>query len=402
MTRTSESPEFPGRVKDQESAYDMKTLYLHIGCHKTATSSIQKALFNEHELLSSAGISLFAERANGKINPEGNTSSWVKKDRYKMSKGYGGEIENADSLAEKLAELPGNVIMSAEALSWLFTELEIAKLAERFKKLFDEIRVILYIRRQDKLIISHHQQASKNVNFSDSMFYSTSPKAIPEYQPFFDKYFNYYDRVSLWSGLFGNENIVIRVFEEPILYKGDPVLDFFKLLGITSDIQTTKANISNGFESVKVGHLLNQCLPQKAVSRLVRRETDNSGKMLPSRQETQDFYARFVESNKMLNNEYQVSTEHEDIFGKDFSEYTEKPQDLWSEESANQAISNILKSMEPFADLDVDEIRIMAISLEKTNIEAALKLMETAHKLRPRGGNIIKKLEEYRRRIAED
>ncbi len=70
----------------------------------------------------------------------------------------GARISWPATLAKKLASLSGNVGMSAEHLSWLFSGAEIERLATTLRQYFDAIEVIVYIRRQDKQAISHHQQ----------------------------------------------------------------------------------------------------------------------------------------------------------------------------------------------------------------------------------------------------
>ncbi|GGK58232.1 hypothetical protein [Amphritea balenae] len=358
----------------------MGKLYLHIGCHKTGTTSIQRALFTHKELLSSHGYSYFT------ISPEGtsvrNCSSWIKFSKKNFENFGTGKIKQLSQLVNQLTKLSGDVIMSGEAFSWLMDPQDIMDLAEACKPHFSQVVIIIYIRRQDKLVISHYQQGSKKKNYPASFYYSSSYKALPSDWDQYDDYLNYNQKISYWENAFGKDNIAIRLFDKGELVGGDAVIDFFSFLGINEDVDTSQVNTSHGFEKTKVGHLINHSLPKGDLEKLLRRNSNNDGKLLPSSSDAQNFYSRFKESNKLLNLRYNLSSDSEHIFGDDFSSYPDEPGDVWDEVSANRAITNIFKAIEPLSNLKCDDLLDAATYFEKTDPEKAHRLQQAGNALK--------------------
>lgn len=233
----------------------------------------------------------------------------------------GAKVKDIGLLMKRLSEQPGNVIMSAENFSWIFSQEEIDNLEKQSRLYFDEVKIIVYLRRQDRQIISHHQQASKSSESGSYCYYAGDSFAIPKCRPHFDEYLNYHDRIGKWAHAFGKENMIIRIFDPETLLNGDVVSDFFQQIGIDFDTNEAsyRSNESLGFERTKVGHLVNQALPKSFLSRRIRHNADNSGKSLPGITEAKAFYARYAASNIKLNQELNITSEHEDIFGDDFS-----------------------------------------------------------------------------------
>ncbi|MBN2825666.1 MAG: hypothetical protein JXQ76_10095 [Campylobacterales bacterium] len=317
----------------------MKTLYLHIGQHKTGSTSIQKVLFNNREKLANENFSFFTVDQKNEIIQSGNSNCWVSLNRENIkSFGY---INSPKELAFNLAQLPHNVIMSAENLSWIFHKEPLIEFKEELSKYFDKIIIIVYIRRQDKQIISHYQESSKQYMKPASVLYGSEPQAIPNYNEKHRLYLDYNQRISIWGDAFGDDNMVIRVFDKKSLYQGDAVLDFLNLLGIKNISSSMHKNVSMGFEKTKLNHIFNSINLNPALRVIIKKNLDNRGKMLPSKEVALDYYLNYKESNKKLNQRFKIN-ELEYIFDDDFSIYSEKPMDRWSEESANQAIKNML------------------------------------------------------------
>ncbi len=86
----------------------MKKLILHIGSHKTGSTSIQNSLNNNDSLLNDNGYSYF------NIDPSGSqvstsTNSWIKLNRDSLKNKTGGaSIVEVAKLAVALASFRGN------------------------------------------------------------------------------------------------------------------------------------------------------------------------------------------------------------------------------------------------------------------------------------------------------
>ena len=343
---------------------NQKTLYLHIGSHKTGTTSIQSALSDNKILLAKHGLSLF-----DKITPElqnqyitkGSANSWVNCSN-KHSIYHGCEIVQKELFAKELSQLEGNVIASSEKLSFVFQIEEIQILQKELTKYFNQIFIIVYIRRQDKQIISHYQQTTKYSNHFANSFFGNKPASLPDYQEYFYLYYDYNRKIDMWATIFGSENIIIRNYEE--IDQNDAVHDFFKIfnINISSNINL---NTSRGFEPVKIGHLIKKAsIPENShLYYNIFKKLDNSGKLLPSKDEAKFFYEKFKYSNYLLNEKFHIN-DKEFLFDDDFSMYPKKSTDTWDEESANKTICNLLLNMnESYGQIDLNHLINAAVHL---------------------------------------
>lgn len=377
----------------------MKKLFLHIGLHKTGTTSIQRTLNQNKIALNNQGFGYFCQMPNGQVNKGGSTGSWMRSKHIQPEFGF--EIKNSSKLAKKLNDLPfKSIIMSTEAFSWVFDSDQIRKLSNALKEYFD-VEVIVYLRRQDKLAVSHFQQASKKRNHQSYRYYGGGCLALPSRTGEYEGYFDYFTRLSMWIDAFGIDKIKCRVFDKAELVRGDVVSDFLNLVGIESDqIRLVRVNESYGYERTKIGHLINDSNLVGPVSKIIRQATDNSGKNLPSRADAKEFYEKYRDSNIELNRQLKISSLYEDIFGDDFNSYPEKASELWTEDSANQAITNILQSLKCFDNIEVKTLTETAIAIEDDNLELSAQLMSLAHILNPGGFLIKKKIEEYKAKLG--
>ena len=64
---------------------------------------------------------------------------------------------------------------------------------------------------------------------------------------------------------------------------------------------------------------------------------------MPTRQLAFEIYQQYKDSNIVLSKEHNITQVREDIFDNDFSLHPEKRDDLWWEETANQAFLSIFK-----------------------------------------------------------
>ncbi|MGF1765990.1 hypothetical protein L4D06_01175 [Enterovibrio makurazakiensis] len=377
-----------------------KKLFLHIGGHKTGSTSIQRALFAAKDILDKNNFSYFCESIFGDIRPI--PYSWVQLSRNEKERTFNAEVKDKESLFRKLSELNDNVIFSCEHLSWQVSEKEKMEIYSQAKGFFDDICVVVYIRRQDQLAISHHQQGSKHlINSSETFYYGNSEKALPRHGDGVFDYLDFNEKISMWADIFGDENIIIRILDRDKLIEGDVVKDFLYSIGLdSSEISAKKVNESNGFERTKVGHLINQVFKhENTVTKLIRKGTDNHGKMLPSKQEAMKFYEKYKLSNESLNERFKINKVG-DIFSNDFSMYPDKEMDVWDDGMANKAIINILESIKPLAKFETRSITYndlfkKAVSLENINIHTAYEIMKLAQQANPEGVGIKSKLDQY-------
>ncbi|RLA52285.1 MAG: hypothetical protein DRR42_08005 [Gammaproteobacteria bacterium] len=337
-----------------------RKLIIHIGNHKTGTSSIQNTLFLNKAALLRQGFTLFNRNPDGSEKKssetkKGNSSRWVK---YHVNQDEAPQGRIKKTLPEALCTAGDNVIISAEALSWMFDVRKIDKFQKHLSKYFGDIKIVAYIRRQDIQAVSHHQQACKRSSVAARWFYGGGPMALPAYKDHFQNYLNYHHRLGLWADCFGEENLISRIFERGHLDNGDPVDDFFHVTGLENEIGPTLLNNSKGFEKAKIGHLISQQDFSQAEWTILTEYLDNSGKLLPSRDQAIAFYEHFKHSNELLNKRFSLNDKHS-LFEEDFSQYPNEAGDEWSEATANRAINNLLKGARDLPSFEEQDIEVM-------------------------------------------
>ncbi|MEZ9322781.1 hypothetical protein AB4161_20825 [Vibrio sp. 10N.286.51.E5] len=332
-----------------------RKLILHIGTHKTGTSSIQQALYNNRVLLNEYGYKYFIDTPDGIKRQDGNTTSWIGYDLNSMKSGYGGWVSNKTKLFSLLkGKYDRNVIISNENFSWLFSNDELISLKSDLSEIFDEIKIIVYLRRQDLAAVSHYQQASKRVDLPSTYYYGKGVSPLPDSSSFYD-YFDYYERIKSWSSAFGRSNVNVRVFEKEKLRNGDVVDDFLHILKLDlGELGNYRTNESNGKIKTKLGHLINENVTNNYLSKYLRSSVSNEGKFVPQKKDAIIFYSQYQESNKKLEEFLEV----ENIFSDNFEMYKEIDTQSWTEREANQAISEILEALNTISFKDIARIYI--------------------------------------------
>jgi len=237
-------------------------LILHIGSEKTGTSSIQSSLAKLREGL--AEQSILYSRELGNKSHIGLINSFQKLSCIDELRRMCGLYNKAQVLFYKktilskfLQELeisrPDLVVLSNEHLSSrLNTHEEISELAAFLKPLFTEIEVVLYVRKQDDLLISQHK--------SEVFFGNKYEKfSVPEEgsAPIF---YDFKKVVELWCAGFGRDSLTLVDYHK---VKSDLLTGFFALLNfkLPDDFEVVNENKSlDGVTAEYVRHL-NEFIP---------------------------------------------------------------------------------------------------------------------------------------------
>lgn len=316
-----------------------KVLYLHIGSHKTGTTSIQGFLKENADEFSRRKIQVFQKGAQGEESI--NLASWFDQSSLKEK----GALINPHLVNSINGSVGESVLVSSEVFSWVFEHEEIKKFVSGLHG-FDEIRVIAYFRRQDLHVISHYQQAIRTK--AERRFYLGKGNALPDYCSHYDKYFDYYSRIRMWADAVGKENVVIRKYEGGSLFNDNAVDDFLSVVGIKDKegfvfLDLNKANKSSGWYQTKVAHLLLDMglEPRSDQCRKILKALPGGGKVQPSINAAWEFYKRYRNSNKKLASFAGFGEEY--FFDENFSFYPEKSQDIWDENSATEALKALIK-----------------------------------------------------------
>jgi hypothetical protein len=220
----------------------MRTLYLHIGAHRTATSSIQSFLHLNLEALLDRGV----------FYPFG-----VKRHLKQANAVFSGDT-TAAALAETLVKRAESknkpidtVILSDEDIC-MRPDLSVFKgLSSQF-----DVKVVYSLRRQDLWLESWYLQNVKwqwNPDLSHLTFDAFMARKDEFFWVDYDRYLTHLEAV------FGRENIVLGIFEKGQM-KGGPVADFCRLTGISDMSGLTEPPHINSSHGALMSEVM-RCLP---------------------------------------------------------------------------------------------------------------------------------------------
>jgi hypothetical protein len=222
----------------------MTKFILHIGRHKTGTTSIQETLAKNADALAKHGIDypLFKtdKVAHHKIATHLTNSAYHHFDDQADAFAYYKEYvdTHANSSDGRLA------IFSSEAFQYVDPKL----VADIFPPRYT--RVIGYVREQASYAVSAYCQGVQ-----------TEKIIVPlnEYARIF--HVDYFDFANRWRTIFGIENVEFRIFDRSLLFESDIVADFFHLINKDDVLKQlyvyTDENISIGGPIVEINRMLN-------------------------------------------------------------------------------------------------------------------------------------------------
>lgn len=300
----------------------MKTLHVHIGTPKTGTTSIQNFCCENQRLLEQRGYCYpmfpYAYKGIAKVR-----NGHFLLGRVVGAGGVRDENREREIYREGMATLRklfstyDDIILSDEGIWWrmdsikkaFWTDLKQAAQQEGFR-----IHAIVYLRRQDKLYISHWNQVVK-----------AKSGVIADYtlQEALEKdnlkiWLEYYEKIERIAGIIGKENITVRRFDKKHFVQGSLYADFLETVGLSL---TEEYNISQDVRNVglygnthEIKRVLNS-LPQMSeravntffvdslweISGVSKQEYPSE---MMSKEETEAFLRTYQEGNRKIAEEY--------------------------------------------------------------------------------------------------
>lgn len=219
----------------------MTDYLFHIGAGKTGSSSIQKFLKLNHDIL----------RQNNYIVPGANLDLsskitgehvWGVQQLIKSSSDTDVIVKSFDDL-DKSVPSESKILISAENLSNLGN-------ARYFKNACQgrNCKALIYIRRQDEFLTSAwqqwHSKMEKDLN-------AWLIKALRQY--------GHWDKViEQWQDIVGKENVIVRVFDRKDLYGEDLLADYCHCLNIETSNSAIRLDI--GIENVSYTDVITDLL----------------------------------------------------------------------------------------------------------------------------------------------
>lgn len=200
-----------------------KTVFIHIGFHKTGTTAIQDFLNLNVDDFMKLGIYI--------------------PDDYSMEKGKGNinhhEIAYALGFSNNLSKNPVDIskfenilktfrssnahsmILSSEVFNENPNDESINLLYNLLEKF--TTKIIVYLRRQDQMMQAVFLQNVK------------AGKVKEKFRENYSNYkYNYWEVLEKWASFFGRSNLIVRTYEKTRFVKNDLFEDFFSITGVNS------------------------------------------------------------------------------------------------------------------------------------------------------------------------
>lgn len=309
---------------------------LHIGMPKTGTTTIQGFLAENRKKLRASGIAYFESlgcpnnrnlglysqdqdrRLNGIRIDEG-----IYGDADAL-KGYRQRIRQA-FLGERSQSKCSQAILTNEALWLLDSDAQMNRLKDLIVDVFSEIKVIIYLRRQDLQRVSSYSsflRFGRDGAHEIKVLGSSDPE-------------DYNVKLDFWAKHFGAENLIVRIYEREKLLEQDVVADFLGGAGISLDLRKMKQiapqNRSMQSQAQEFLALFSDHVPvflwderkrnelRGGVSNILSEYYDGKGYQ-PSRSAAQSYYSKIKESNDRLAGKWFGARS---LFNEDFSMYPE-------------------------------------------------------------------------------
>lgn len=311
-------------------------VYIHIGTEKTGTTSIQSYLTQNRDKLRCQGI-LFPTvlGANNQLRLPAYAMDAGKHDvvhAIVLSEERNGIDDFRKQLrirlSRELSSFGGHtvVVSSEHCHSRLRSYDEIARLKSLFDGFSDQVKVVVYLRRQDRVALSLFSTAIKcGKTDIDNIFPKINAKQLPYY-------FNYRQIILQYREVFGDEGVIVRIYEDAINSPGGLISDFSSIIGIAENdlLIPERVNKSLSYQTQLFLAEFNRHVPWLVNGRLNKQRanlvslleniSNGRGKM-PSRAGAKEFYNHFGWTNSWVQRE--LFTEKTHLFDLDFMEYPE-------------------------------------------------------------------------------
>jgi hypothetical protein len=213
-------------------------LVCHIGTPKTASTLIQNSLEANPKWMARHGL------AYGKVlAPDANhiTLFYACANKvHDFARDYGlnsmGElaefrIKVADRIKwhqDQIGDSAHTMIMSSENLTGnMHHPDEIAQLKDFLTPLFDDIQIVVYVRRQDDAILSMYGEHMRR-GFSNELFREFVDICLGPNSP--TPYLYYRRELANWVNVWGRENIIARRFSSVDFIDGNVLADFLGIV----------------------------------------------------------------------------------------------------------------------------------------------------------------------------
>jgi hypothetical protein len=212
-------------------------IHVHIGPHKTGSTSIQSFMLLHEGVLAAQGVhypDVGRNRSGGHYGLKAEV-----RDRESSLPGW------AELGALDAASAQSQFVVSCEGFEYLNAH-QIGSIAERLRG--RQVKVIGYFREYGGLVQSQYLQLSRIC------------RNVDDFDTFFDRYLDdnerLFTRFERWADAFGWANVRVRHFDRSHLVGGDVVEDFLRQIGVSRALLkiegASERNLAPPWEAVEV------------------------------------------------------------------------------------------------------------------------------------------------------
>lgn len=300
-----------------------KQCLLHIGAPKTGSTALENFLLTNRDKLAEYGW----------VYPLATVRGYGHHDlAYLVSGSYPDwalpQAKTFDELLEQLFDAitdQVNIILSSEIFYMYSNPEDVADMCEKLGIRTADVRVALYIRRQDDAHVSWYNQRVKAQGYDNTIRASIDDS--------FDLW-DYEKKLQPWQDVFGSDNILVRIFDKQELAGGDVRSDFLTVLNIPAvDFQLPAMEINTRLcrDILEFQRLINK-LPMEPVQKRQFREelmslsraTGNTGLFddspLLDNDERRQILTSYTKSNQALARKY---FQRDELFNEEITVQTE-------------------------------------------------------------------------------
>jgi len=204
----------------------MATLILHNGYNKTGTTALQNFLLANRAALLKRGI-LYPEYGISRqhaVHQEIAAHHMFAGHFCPKAPGHfrdGLDTQTAvDKLMDEVRRSGADTVVLSSEMMTFFDDVDAASFKTLLEQ-FDEVKLVTYLRRQDRYAYSYYNSALRNGRCATGFdeFFATIN-------------FDYHDNLSKWAGLFGEDNIIVRAYTPGDFASGSIQADFLDAVGI--------------------------------------------------------------------------------------------------------------------------------------------------------------------------
>ena len=379
---------------------------LHIGTEKTGTTTLQVFMKTNRDLLLASGFRY--PRFCGNVNQTGLAAYAMDDDRDDPLREHWGVRKPGDvegfrrrfeAAADREITGPETVILCNEHChSRLRTPAEVGRLRDFLVRYFDDIRIVVYLRRQDQLALSLYTTRLKSGGTSADVFPRTNSE---------DPFFNYDRSLTLWEEAFGRQNMTVKVFERDALTEGSIIADVLATCGIGPANAFVPVNDCNESIMPKAQEFLRRINAHLSIPAGTPREayagrlsafltTSFAGRgMKPSRADAEAFYAKFADSNRAVAARYFEGAQR--LFSERFDGYPAAAETAQlSVEEAMEISARLYEgAQDEIRRLEAElEVRTARIELLRGEVEKALQRMGRTARVHSRHAPVFRMLGE--------